>query len=71
MLATSLPPGKSFFSRMRIFTSTEIRKTQKAINQANENFYENAFSFATLILPIIDALGTIFHFDSYSFPFLD
>ena len=59
MLATSLPPGKSFFSRMRIFTSTEIRKTQKAINQANENFYENAFSFATLILPIIDALGTI------------
>ena len=59
ILATELPPGETFLSRMRTFTLAEVRRTQVAINQADENFYSNAFSFATLILPLIEVLGSI------------
>ncbi len=56
VLATTLPAGSSFLSRMRRFTAAEARRTQVAINQADEDFYPNAFSFATLVIPMLEAL---------------
>ena len=45
----------SFFDSVRTFIQGEIRKTQLAINSPNrEAFYENTFSFVSLLAPLFD-----------------
>ena len=56
VLASQLPPGQKFLSRVRRFIAAETRRTQIAINQASEEFYSSAFSFATLVVPVVDVL---------------
>ena len=59
VLGIDLPRGNNFVSRVRRFISSETRKTQLAINQASEDFYSSAFSFATLVLPLLEVLATV------------
>lgn len=45
----------SFFDSVRTFIQGEIRQTQLAINSPNrEAFYENTFSFVSLLAPLLD-----------------
>lgn len=59
VLAIDLPQGNDLVSRIRRFVGMETRKTQLAINLASEDFYSGAFSFATLVLPLLEVLATI------------
>ena len=59
VLATELPPADTFFARMRLFATAETRRSQIAINRPDDDFYSNAYSFATLVLPILAALNKI------------
>ena len=59
VLAVVLPPAETFFARMRLFAAAELRRTQVAINRPGEDFYSNAYSFATLVLPVLAAVKEI------------
>ena len=59
VLAINLPTGDNFVSRVRRFVGSETRRTQLSINQALDDFYSNAFSFATLVLPLLEVLATV------------
>lgn len=58
VLGIDLPKGDDFVSRVRRFVGSETRRTQVAINRASEDFYSGAFSFATLVLPLLEVLAT-------------
>ena len=56
----SLPAGESFFHRVLRFTRQEIRNTQRVINRADvEGFYNEALSFATLLMPLLELIQEI------------
>lgn len=70
VLAIELPPGRNLLDRMRIFVAAEIRRTQQAVNEALNDFYYNVFSFATLVLPILDVLRRVPELGGSHFLFL-
>lgn len=50
----------SFFKDVRTFVKKEVRDTQQKINTyGEESFYENSYSFSSLLLPFFDFLENI------------
>ena len=56
----SLPSGESFFHRVLRFVRHEIRNTQRVVNRADtDGFYNEALSFATLLMPLLELIREI------------
>lgn len=55
-----MPTMESFFKQVLVFAKQEILKTQRAINRAeSESFYNEALSFSTLVVPLLELLRRI------------
>ena len=59
-IGQEMPEGKSFFGQILAFAKHEIRKTQRTINRADsEDFYNQAHSFSTLLVPLFELLRQV------------
>lgn len=55
-----IPGSPKFFEGIKQFIQRQLRETQKVINsQSLEVYYENAFSFASVVLPLINITRAI------------
>ena len=59
-IGTDIPSRATFFEQVLAFAKQELRKTQRAISQArSDTFYQEAVSFSTLLLPLLEILHGI------------
>ena len=59
-IGREMPAGKPFFRQALEFARQEIRETQRTINRADsESFYNQALSFSTLLMPLLELLRQI------------
>ncbi len=55
VMGGELPESVSFFEAVKQFLQRELLVTQRTINSGNEEtFYENTFSFASVLVPILN-----------------
>lgn len=55
VLGSDLPEGPSFFDAIKQFVQRELLDTQRAINSEDrESFYNNTFSFASVVVPMLN-----------------
>ena len=55
VLGAELPEGGGFFDAVKQFLSRELLTTQRAINKGlKKPFYDNTFSFASVLVPILN-----------------
>ena len=59
-IGRKMPTTGSFFKQVLAFAKQEILETQRAINQAKtDSFYNEALSFSTLVVPLLELLQRI------------
>lgn len=59
-IGRDIPGGKTFPKQVLTFARQEILETQRAINRADsESFYNQALSFSTLLVPLLELLQRI------------
>ena len=59
-IGRKLPTAGSFFRQILAFVRREVYETQRVINRVDsDNFYENALSFSTLLMPLFELLQQI------------
>ena len=59
-IGVAIPSRRTFFGQVLAFAKQELRKTQRAINQArSETFYNEAVTFSTLLMPLLEILHGI------------
>lgn len=60
LIGESLHPEKSFLESISLFTQKEIINTQRKINSPDsDEFYNNTYSFNSLILPLLEMLKSV------------
>lgn len=65
---TNLNRSVSFIASIRLFVARELNISQKKINSDNaDSFYDNAFSFSSIVIPFIKILKNIPSFRSSHF----
>ena len=59
-IGRDIPAGRPFIKQVLAFAKQEIWETQRAINRADsESFYNQALSFSTLLMPLLELLQRI------------
>ena len=59
-IGRKIPSGDSFAERILAFARHEMRRTQRKINRAEaDSFYNEALSFSTLVMPVLELLKKI------------
>lgn len=60
LLGIELLRNKTFFNAMKMFSNKEVIETQKVINsQKNDEFYENTYTFSSLVIPFLKCISKI------------
>ena len=59
-IGRDIPGGRTFPKQVLAFARQEILETQRAINRADaESFYDQALSFSTLVVPLLELLQRV------------
>lgn len=60
MMSIRLTPDDSYLEAIRKFVQKEVINTQRLINHpSSDAFYQNALSFASLIIPVLDSIKRV------------